>query len=291
MFKSFLKRGGKKAARGSRKAATGGAGLFASSLRKNSGAIKNRLKKGGSSIAKGAKKNSDLIAKKAKKSGGALASKAKKSGSDVASKLKKKTKSVAGAAAAKSKTALKKAGAKCRKEPKKCAAVAAGVALAGYTAYKFAENSKEQQICITNCLPESWAQYQYGNVSEVTYFQEAMVQDEKGNPQPQCTGGDCEAFCQTECKKLHPTTVIGAAKEALTDVMDKALVPFLEDFVGLPITSMTGKMMMFFRIVLGLIVLMVAYRIYSMIKAIFGITKAAVSTVKQVTRCEAMLVM
>lgn len=284
MFRSLLKRAGKKAAKGSRKAATGGGGFFASSFRKNSGAWKNRLKKGGSSFASRAKKNSDLFAKKAKKSGGALASKAK-------SKLKKKTKSVAGAAAGKSKTALKKAGVKCRKEPKKCAAVAAGVALAGYTAHKFAENSKEQQICITNCLPESWAQYQYGNVSEVTYFEKDMVEDENGKPQSQCTGGDCEEFCQTECKKLHPTTVIGAGKEALTDIIDKALVPFLEDFVGLPVTSLSGGMMMVFRIVLGLVVLMVAYRIYSMIKAIFGITEAAVSTVKQVTRCEAMLVM
>lgn len=272
MFKSVLKSGGKKAAKGSRKAATGGAGLFASSLSKNSGALTNRLKKGGSSIASGAKKNSDLIAKK-----GAI--------------LKKKTKSVAEAAAGNSKTALKKAGAKCKKEPKKCAAVAAGVALAGYTAHKFAENSKEQQICITNCLPEAWAQHQYGNIAEVTYFQEAMIQDENGKPQPQCTVGDCETFCQTECKKLHPTTVIGAAKEALTDVMDKALVPFLEDFVGLSITGLSGKVFMFFRIVLAFIVLMVAYRIYSMVKAIFGVTKAAVSTVKQVSRCEAMFVM
>lgn len=289
MFKSFLKKGGKRAGKGSRRAATGGAGLFASSLKKNSRGLKNRFKKSGSALADRAKKNSDLIAKKAKKGGGDLARKAKKSGGDVAGKLKNKTKDVADLAARKSKTALKMAGEKCYKEPKKCAAVAAGVALAGYTAYKFAENSKEQQICITNCLPESWAQYQYGNVSEVSYFEEDMTEDENGNPQPQCTSGDCETFCEAECKKLHPTTVIGAAKEALTDVMDKALVPFLEDFIGLPITSMSSKMFMFFRIVLGLIVLMVAYRIYSAVKAIFGITRAAVNTVQ--SRCEAKFVM
>lgn len=285
---SLLKKGGKRSfKKGGSKVATNSAGSFGNLLKRNSGSLKKRLRKGGSNLADSARKNSDKLAKKAKKGGSELAQRAKKGGDIAAGKIKKTTKSVAGAAAGKSKTALKAAGAACYSNPKKCAAVTAGVALAGYTAYKFQENSKEQQICITNCLPEEWGQFQYGNVSGVTYFEESEVINEEGEVQPQCTSGDCETFCKTKCEELHPTTVLGAAKEAITDVMDKALVPFLEDFIGLPVTSMSKQIFMFFRIALALIVLMIAYRIYSAVRAVFGLTKTVVQTA--VNRCEEVM--
>ena len=279
---SNLVKAGKKTGKSSRKILSGGAGNSGSFFK----SFQKRAKKSSSSFSLPKKP------KKPRNPSASLPKKPKKPRNPSAPNKKKPKVGSAAEAASGNKTLLRSAGEACQKKPKKCAAVAAGVALAGYTAYKFVENTKEQQECITNCLPEEWAQVQYGNAQGVTYFTEAQVENEKGEPQPQCTGGDCETFCKTECEKLHPTTVIGAASEALSDVVDKALVPFLEDFIGLPITSLSGKVFTFIRIAFGLIVLMVAYRIYSMVRAALGLTKAAVRTVKSVARSEeAMFVM
>ena len=138
------------------------------------------------------------------------------------------------------KSALKRMGKACVEKPTKCALRGTGVVVAAYTAYKFAENSQEQQACIADCLTGE-------GVS--------------------CESEEC---CQKECEKKHPTTLLGAGAEATTDLMDSMIVPFLEDFIGIPITQISKGIMVASRVVLALLVAYIVLKVYSFLAGVFG---------------------
>ena len=164
-----------------------------------------------------------------------------------------------------SKTGMQRMGKMCRDNPVKCTAA---MALAGYTASNFVENSRAQQGCIAKCLPSNWPAVVDGDGAvEPNYFDEDpkphVPGDNKDEAQPQCTAGtDCEPYCKAACKEEHPTTLLGAALEGAEEIMDDAIVPFVEDVIGLPITDIGGGVMWIIRIVAVVVAVIIVRRVY-----------------------------
>lgn len=143
-----------------------------------------------------------------------------------------------------SRTALRR----CGKNPKTCAGITGVAGLAIYSATKFADNTRAQQNCITDCLPPGWD----------TGAPEYHAADTTPEGEPRCTGGDCDSVCQTRCEAAHPTTAADVVTDAVTDAVDAALDPILEMFSDVfPVEALTDGVMWILRVALGLVVLYV----------------------------------
>jgi len=154
----------------------------------------------------------------------------------------------------------------CYKNPVKCTAA---MALAGYTAYNMAENSIDQQSCITKCLPPNWPQVVDSNGdTPPEYFSEdpAPLADENAPAQPQCTEGtDCEPYCVARCEEENPTTLVGAALEGAGEMMDDMIVPFVEDVLGVPITDLGNGALWGIRIGVSAIGIFVLFKVLGLL--------------------------
>ena len=154
----------------------------------------------------------------------------------------------------------------CYKNPVKCTAA---MALAGYTAYNMAENSIDQQACITKCLPPNWPQVVDSNgETPPEYFSEdpAPLDDENAPAQPQCTEGtDCEPYCVARCQEEHPTTLVGAALEGAGEMMDDLIVPFVEDVLGIPITDLGNGALWGIRIGVSALGMFVLFKVLGLL--------------------------
>ena len=159
---------------------------------------------------------------------------------------------------------MKKIGRKCKKDFSSCLALGAGVALAAYIALEYAGNTEAQRECILDCVPSNWDKVKYSSETPQYHTEESIPSEIEGEPhQPLCTGGDCDTFCKTECEKLHPTTPVGLAKEALFNAADTALDSVFE-LAGIDPEKMTSNVVNAARwglgIIIALIVLYVGFK-------------------------------
>lgn len=128
---------------------------------------------------------------------------------------------------------------RCGKNPAKCAAAATVGGLAIYTAVKYPENSKKQNTCITECMPPGW------DVGTPEYH---ATDDDPENPR--CTfdkKDDCDAFCNSKCRKIHPTTMVDNASDFYEDTADNIIGPVM-DFAGVPLDGIAGNAMQGLRL-------------------------------------------
>lgn len=250
-----------------------------SSLKKNAGSLSKSVKKRAGDLSGRAKRSSKDLFKSAKKQGSAFAGKVKKQGKKMSKRLDKKMDDAIAKfknlpiqkTMKKTRKQLAALGEACMEKPKKCAAMGAGVALAGYTAYTMYDNSNEQRECISKCLPPNWMEV-VNNDESPEYFDKDEIRIDDDVVQPQCSASigmeNCEEYCQSFCEAEHPTTVIGAAMEATGSVIDDAIVPFAEDVLGLPITAMGNAVRNAIRVATVLVGAIVAYKVYKLVRAL-----------------------
>lgn len=159
-----------------------------------------------------------------------------------------------------SRSGMKRMGTLCRRNPIKCTT---GMALAGYTAVNFAENSQAQQECLAGCLPPNWPAVVESNGDVAPeYFLHDPKPERRKHRQPQCTDGtDCEPYCVAACRAEHPTTILGAAMEGAGEMMDDVIVPFAEDVLGIPVTDIGGGVMWSVRVGVFVVGIAVIYMV------------------------------
>lgn len=147
-----------------------------------------------------------------------------KQSDDVAKTIAKQGDDAADLAKKTSKGNLAKSGRWCRSNPKSCARRAGASILVGYVGYKFYGNSKDQQACISKCITPDYAKYKQGIESydaSKMYYDDEFVTDADGKKRAQCTrdkGDKCEEFCKEECKKLHPSNLLTAITDTMSDI-------------------------------------------------------------------------
>jgi len=116
----------------------------------------------------------------------------------------------------------------CMSNKSTCAKYAGATLLAGYVATNFAENTVQQRGCITECLPPNWREHKTSDALP-EYYDDSEVSD----GEIKCTGGDCEAYCDAKCKAEHPTTVVGAALETVSEVADVIGIPSVRSLTSI----------------------------------------------------------
>lgn len=145
---------------------------------------------------------------------------------------------------------LRSMGRACKKNPATCVKYGAVGATAGYVAVKWHKKSAKQRDCITRCLPVNWGNRE---TEDVQYHETA--EDENGDPR--CTEGNCDEFCQQKCETKYPDQLGAAIGEAVGDVvsgtLDQLLFPALEA-LGIPLSNLTGPVMMVVRIVAVIVI-------------------------------------
>jgi hypothetical protein len=215
-----------------------------------------------------ARHGADAAADAAKRAGNSAKKSVSKGADSLTKGVKRQARDAGEWISKSSKTGMKRMGKMCRKSPVKCTTA---MALAGYTAVNFAENSQAQQECISKCLPPNWPAVveARGDIAPEYFLHDPKPNDNEStdetgteHKQPQCTNGTkCEPYCVAACKAEHPTTVLGAAVEGVGKIMDDIIVPIVEDGIGIPITDIGNGFMWGIRIGVFVVGAIVIYKV------------------------------